>query len=327
MKKSATIGLLALSAIIGTARANADPVETLIATAGPNGPLKGTLLSAGPNHGPVVLIIPGSGNIDRDGNSPAGIKAATYRLLAEGLASHDVTSVRIDKRGLFSSADATPDPNSVTIADYVTDIHGWISAIRRQTGVSCIWLLGHSEGGLVAMAAAQNRQEVCGLVLIATAGRPMGELLRAQLKANPANAPLLPQALAAIDSLESGKPFDTMPLDPALAPLFRSQVQRFLISAFSYEPAKLLKDYAKPVLILQGQRDIQVDEADADLLKRADPEAVLLLLPNVNHVLKTVTSDDRMTNIATYGDPTLPLSPGIVEAISNFVQEHASRAR
>jgi len=259
--------------VVGATRAKADPVETFVATASPTGPLKGTMLSRGSDTGPVVLIIPGSGNIDRDGNSPAGIRSATYRLLAEGLAAHGVSSVRIDKRGLFTSAAATPDPNSVTIADYVADVHAWISTIRQQTGVSCAWLLGHSEGGLVAMAAAQNRQDVCGLVLIATAGRPMGELLRAQLKANPANTPLLPQAFAAIDSLEAGKSFDTTNMETALAPLFRAQVLGFLISAFSYDPAKLLKDYAKPVLILQGQKDIQVEEADAHLLKQADPKA------------------------------------------------------
>ncbi len=70
----------------------------------------------------MVLIIPGSGPTDRDGNNPAGIKAATYRLLAEGLASRGVATLRIDKRDMFASAAATPDANAVTIADYVVDV-------------------------------------------------------------------------------------------------------------------------------------------------------------------------------------------------------------
>ena len=321
--------LFAIAIGIGSARsASMNPVESFVAIGGPNGPLKGTMLSPGPEHGPVVLIIPGSGPTDRDGNSPAGLKASTYKLLAEGLVEHGVTTVRIDKRGLFASSAGTRDPNAVTIPDYVTDVHGWIERIRQQTGSACVWLLGHSEGGLIAIAAAQNRQDVCGLVLVAAAGRSMGEVLRDQLKANPANAPLLPQALPAIDGLEAGKHVDTTNMHPALAALFRPQVQGFLISAFSYDPAQLLKTFSnKPVLIIQGQRDIQVGEADALLLKAADPGATLLLLPDVNHVLKTVTSDNRQSNIATYADPSLPLAPGIVKAISSFLGGKASEAR
>jgi fermentation-respiration switch protein FrsA (DUF1100 family) len=117
-------------------------------------------------------------------------------------------------------------------------------------------------------------------------------------------------------------------MNPALLRLFSPKVQGFLISAFSYDPGELLAGYAKPVLILQGQRDIQVREADAQLLKQADPAASLLLLPDVNHVLKFVTSDDRMANIATYTDAGLPLAPGVVDAIASFLtaSEQPTRA-
>ncbi|MEO9132490.1 MAG: hypothetical protein ABI240_14950, partial [Sphingomonas sp.] len=63
------------------------------------------------------------------------------------------------------------------------------------------------------------------------------------LKANPANAPLLGQALAAIDSLEAGKAFDTTGLNPALLPLFSPMVQPYLIDTFRYDPAKLAAAY------------------------------------------------------------------------------------
>jgi alpha-beta hydrolase superfamily lysophospholipase len=150
--------------------------------------------------GPIVLIIPGSGPTDRDGNSPLGIKASTYRLLAEELARHNIGSVRIDKRGMFASGAAVKDANAVTIRDYAADVHSWVRAIRSRTSAPCVWLLGHSEGGLVALAAVQEDQGICGLVLVAAAGRPLDEVLRAQLEANPANAPLLEQANAAITS-------------------------------------------------------------------------------------------------------------------------------
>jgi hypothetical protein len=71
----------------------------------------------------VVLIIPGSGPTDRDGNSGLGVKASTYRLLAEALAERGIASARIDKRGMFASAGAVADPNHVTISDYAADAH------------------------------------------------------------------------------------------------------------------------------------------------------------------------------------------------------------
>ena len=96
-------------------------------------------------------------------------------------------------------------------------------------------------------------------------------------------------------------------------------MQGFLINAFSYDPAKLIAAVSKPVLIMQGKRDIQVGVADAERLKLAAPKAELVLLPDANHVLKAVAGDDKRANIATYADPTLPLAPGVVDAISTFV--------
>lgn len=293
--------------------------QTDISAPGPDGPLKGTLSSASVSSAPVVLIIPGSGPTDRDGNNPLGVKAATYRLLAEELASDGISTVRIDKRGMFASSAAIPDANAVTIDDYVRDIHAWVDVVREKTGAKCVWLLGHSEGGLVALSAAQDDKKICGLVLVATVGRPLGEVLKEQLRANPANAPLLPQALAAIDTLEAGNRVDTSGMSPSLTPLFKPEVQGFLISAFAINPTKLIAQVQKPVLIIQGERDIQVSTADARALKTASPTSTLTLLPDTNHVLKRVTSDNRLENVATYADPNLPIAPGVADAVARFV--------
>jgi len=322
----ALIGLAALTSVtqIHAADQPANPaerssIETLVEAPGPIGPLKGTMLAPPEGRGPVILIVPGSGAIDRDGNSPATISAAPYRLLAEGLVAQGVTTVRTDKRGVAGSAAATLDGNAVTVADYVSDVRAWVAVIRQLTGAPCIWLLGHSEGGLIALAAARKLQDICGVMLVSTAGRPMGELLRNQIQANPANAPLLAQASAAIDALEAGKPVDTTSMPPPLQRLFNPQVQGFLIDLFAYDPVQLLAGYRRPVLILQGQRDVQVHEADAHLLKGADPRAILVLLPTANHVLKPITSDDIAANVAAYSNASLPLAPGVLDAISKFL--------
>jgi uncharacterized protein len=313
--------LLAATLVLAAAlaAANAAPVQSYVEAPGPMGPLKGTMLAPASGRAPMILVIPGSGPTDRDGNNPFGLKAASYKLLAEDLAARGIGTVRIDKRGMFASSMAVADANAVTIDDYVTDVGAWIASIRKQTGVPCVWVLGHSEGGLVALAAAQKVPDICGLVLISAPGQPLGEVLRLQLRANPANAPVLDQAMAAIDSLEAGKHVDVTGMNPALMPLFAPQIQGFLISVFSYDPARLISTITKPVLILQGERDLQVSVADAERLKQAAPQAKLVLLPNTNHVLKTVTTDDRRANSATYADPSLPLAPGVVDAVANFV--------
>jgi pimeloyl-ACP methyl ester carboxylesterase len=313
---------LGLAAIAAAPMASAAPTDATIEAPGPRGPLAGTMLTvSGP--GVPILIVPGSGPTDRDGNNPLGIRARPYKLLAEAFAARGIPSVRIDKRGLFGSARAVADANAVTIADYAADVHAWVDVVRARTGASCVWVLGHSEGGLVALAAAQKPEGICGLLLLAAPGRKMGEILREQLRADPANAPLLPQAEAAIASLEARKPVDAAALPRALLPLFRPQVQPFLIDLLAQDPAALAAKVERPILVVQGLRDIQVTEADARRLAAAAPDSKLVLLPGVNHVLKTVASAGRAENLATYGDPDLPLAPAVADAIAEFIAGHA----
>ena len=138
MRFAARVVVLSAACLLDSvARAQAPTSERPLEAAGPLGPLKGTLLMPGSAPVAVVLIIPGSGPTDRDGNRPAGMKASTYRLLAEGLAARGVASLRIDKRGLFGSAAAVKDANSATLADYGDDVKAWVAVLRKETGAPC----------------------------------------------------------------------------------------------------------------------------------------------------------------------------------------------
>ena len=298
------------------------PIE--ITAPGPEAPLAGTLIETTANA-PLVLIVPGSGPTDRDGNNPLGVAGGPYRQLAEALAARGIASVRIDKRGLAGSAGAVADGNAVTTADYADDVHSWAKAIARRTGRSCIWVLGHSEGGLVALQAAQHPEGLCGLILVSAAGRSIGAVMREQLRANPANAPILNAAMSAIDSLEAGKRIASAGLPAPLKPLFREAVQGYLIDLFSHDPVKLIGAVSLPVLIVQGDRDLQVSVADAEALHRAQPTAELRILPGVNHVLRPVADNGRAANIATYGDATLAISPAVADTVATFVAHGIER--
>ncbi|WP_322965267.1 alpha/beta hydrolase [Sphingomonas fuzhouensis] len=318
---------MSLAALLAAMLAAAAPmVDRDIAAPGPQGPLKGSWTGPEGAKVPVVLMIPGSGPTDRDGNTPLGVKAAPLRLLAEGLAAKGIASVRIDKRGMFASAGAIPDANRVTIDDYAADTRAWIAAIRAKTGAPCVWVLGHSEGGLVALDTAAARPAgLCGVIAVSTPGRRLGAVMRAQFHANPANAPILADADRAIDALEAGRTIPAASLMPPLPMIFADAVQPFLVNSFAKDPAKLAAATAKPLLIVQGEADLQVTVEDAKILKAAQPKATLVLLPSVNHVLKTVEGDSRGTNLATYADPNLPIAPGVVTAMADFIQDHPTR--
>lgn len=282
------------------------------------GALQGTLVDKRRSD-PVVLIVPGSGPTDRDGNNPMGMKSDAYKLLAEALIKEDIASVRIDKRGMFGSAGAG-DPNITSPQAYVDDIHAWIDAIKTERGSKCVFLLGHSEGALMVSLAAEGRKDVCGLILVSGMGRTFGAVVREQLTSNPANAPVLDQAMHALDELEAGHDVDVTEMHPALLPLFAPNVQRYMKSLINIDPVEALRRANKPALIVQGTRDIQVSVEDARLLDKA-PKTKLRLIENMNHILKEAPAD-RAGNLATYADPSLPIATDFVGQIEEFIENN-----
>ena len=279
---------------------------------GPIGPLEAeTLAPEGAKHS--VVIIPGTGPIDRDGNAPdLGLDSDTYKLLAEALQAEGVASFRIDKRGFHGSARAARD---ITIAGYAEDARAWVE--RAAQDVPCVWIAGHSEGGLVALLAAQDPPEaLCGLILLAAAGTPVGPVLVEQIRDNPATTSLAGEAARLVAELEAGRTRDPASLSPALRFLFSEGNQRFMTDLFAYDPIPLAKTWAGPTLIVQGDRDLQFRPYHSDLLAAALPQAGRAPLPGATHMLKR---DVPGAPFATYRDPTLPLHPDLVPAIVDFL--------
>lgn len=295
----------------------ATPAVSSEVKAGPDAALAGTLLKPAGKSRAAMIIIPGSGPTDRDGNNPAGIKAASYRKLAEALAERGIATVRIDKRGMFGSA-AAGNPNTATFADYDADVRSWVEVARKASGHKCVWVAGHSEGGLVAMRGAAG-PNVCGVVLLAAPGEKLGDTIRKQLRDNPANAPFLASALQALGELEAGRKVPVEGMHPALAQsLFNPAIQTFLIELLSQNPERLAASVKQPMLIVQGGHDVQVGLASGDVLKKAAPRASYQLFPAMNHVLVDAAAE-RSANLATYAEPDRPLTAGLADRVAAFV--------
>lgn len=291
------------------------PTSTEVTLASTPAPLHGTLLAPEGTARAVAVILPGSGPTDRDGNSAVTrIAGSTYRLLAEGLVERGVATIRIDKRGIGASAPAGLSEAELRFNDYATDARAWAAEAAARAGQPCAWLIGHSEGALVVLAAVRVPDDkVCGLVLISGAGRPAAVAIADQLAGVP--EPMKTQALAALDDLAAGRETANI---PGLESLFRPSVQPYLISWFALDPAALAAAYDGPVLIMQGTTDLQITMTDAEALAAARPDAALVRLEGVNHVLK-VAPIDRAANLATYFDANLPLAPGVTEAVADFI--------
>jgi pimeloyl-ACP methyl ester carboxylesterase len=293
-----------------------DPVSTPVSLPSEPSPLHGTLLTPDGDTRAAALIIAGSGPTDRDGNSRLGVTASSYRLLAEGLAAHGVATVRTDKRGVGASAFALTSETELVFTDYADDARAWAAETARLTGQPCAWLIGHSEGALVALAAVEASDDtICGLVLLSGAGRTARVVLEEQLGPQ-LPEPLRTQAFHALAELEAGRLVPDAP--SALAALFRPSVQPYLISWLALDPAKLAAGYDGPMMIGQGSTDVQTTVADAEALAAARPDAHLVVWDGVNHLLK-IAPAERAANIATYSNPDLPLAPGVVDEVAGFI--------
>ncbi|HXC56204.1 MAG TPA: alpha/beta fold hydrolase [Rhizomicrobium sp.] len=302
---------LAFVALAMSARAAETEVSLKTAT----GTLWGT--EASPAQGaaaPVALMLAGSGPTDRNGNGPT-LRTDTYKLLAAALGERGIATLRIDKRGIGQSSAAMVSEADLRIQSYGDDAKAWAADLRARTGAPCVWLIGHSEGALIAELAAQDNRDICGLILLSGAGRKAADVLREQLANLP--DPLKAQAFSALAELEAGHTVTSPP--PQLVGLFRPSVQPYLISWLALDPAALLARLKLPVLIVQGDTDLQVSLDDARRLAAARPDAKLVILAGVNHILK-VAPADRAANLASYGDPTLPLAPTLAGTIASFMQ-------
>ncbi|MBY8959168.1 alpha/beta fold hydrolase [Pseudomonas fluorescens] len=307
--------VLILSLTLFTGFAHATVLQRPISLDTGSGELFGSLLlPKSDNPVPVVLILAGSGPTDRDGNNPDGGRNDSLKRLAWVLAKHNIASVRYDKRGVAASRPATPDERNLSVEGYVDDAVAWSQKLKNDPRFGPLILLGHSEGALIATLAAP-RADAAALISLSGSARPVDQVIREQL-ARSLPPPLMLRSNELLDSLKAGHTDDNVPAP--LQPIFRPSVQPYLISLFRQDPAKAFAQLKMPALIVQGSNDMQVGVGDAQALKAAKPDAELVVIDGMNHVMRIVPADVKR-QLASYKDPNLPLAAELGGKLIEFI--------
>ncbi|MGR9048303.1 alpha/beta hydrolase family protein [Halobacillus faecis] len=282
------------------------------------GQLYGELLL--PDHDgphPVALIIPGSGPTDRNGNSQGGGSNNSLKLLSESLADKGIASLRYDKRGAGKNMDAVTGNSEMRFEVFIDDAKQWLETLEDDKRFTNIAVIGHSQGSLVGMMAA-GAETTEAFISLAGAGQTIDHVLEKQL-ADSLPEDLFKESQTILGEMREGKTVDDV--SQSLQGVFAPDVQPFLLSWMAYDPAEQLAELDVPTLIVNGTNDIQVPESEAQLLKEAEPEAELMLVERMNHVLKEAP-ENREENLATYTNPDLPLADGLVDGIIDFLNQH-----
>ena len=282
---------------------------------------------------PGLVLLSGSGPTDRDGNQPPAFMTDLLKQIAAGLANHGIATLRFDKRGMDANASELPPDQSLygaffTWENFVGDTVAAGRFLRQQPEIdpARIGFLGHSEGGILSLDAAQalrsDGHPIAALILIGAPGRTIDAIvsdqLRALLKRQGAPPPqteyFLKQNRQVIDYIRANGrvPFN---MPQGLAPIYPPYLGMFLQSELAEDPCKLVAAFSGPVLVINGAFDAQVSPTldtallEAALKSRKNDDHTVIIALDASHNLKSVQSVD---------DPgiTGPVIPAILDQLT-----------
>jgi pimeloyl-ACP methyl ester carboxylesterase len=196
-------------------------------------------------------------------------------------------------------------------------------------------LIGHSEGAMSAVLLAERMPRIAAVVLMAGPGRPIDVLLAEQLLDARRKSGAGPEELGELEaqiagflaSVKEGRPIDAAALPPELAVFVPARA--WLSSHLLQDPLANLRKLRCPVLILQGERDVQVSaERDAPPLLAAlrdagNEDCELVIFPGLDHLFKRVPGET-----ASELDylKSRPVDAEFLEALSTWLRERLLKA-
>lgn len=275
---------------------------------------------------PAVVLVGGSGNIDRDS---VAFGIPVMGQLAGHLADAGHVVVRYDKRGVGQSGGRA---ESATLSDYADDVVAVVKWLREQKDVDDdrIAVVGHSEGGSVALLAASRSGDIKAVVSLSAMGVRGAELVLEQQRRALESLKIsdeekqkrvaLQQQI--MEAVLTGQGWDGIP------EAMRKQADTpWFQSLLAFDPAPVMKKVKQPLLIVHGELDKQVPIGNAELLnglatQRKRGTATLALLPGINHLLVPA----RTGEVSEYGSlAEAKVSPDVARTIVDWLKQLPAR--
>lgn len=274
--------------------------------------IKGTLVTpVSQEKMPLVILLQGSGPTDRNGNQ-SFLKNDALKKLALELAENGIASYRYDKR-ILQAQRLNIQEKDMRFDDFVTDALTVLDHFQDNEKFEKTVILGHSQGSLVGMLAAKDRAD--GFISIAGLAQPIDSVLTVQIASQmPGLKENVQQTFKELRANGSSSSYN-----PVLESIFRPSVQPFILSWMKFDPREEIAKIEIPVLLINGSNDLQVGEEEAQQLKEANPKAQLLILENMNHILRKIEGDD-LENSKSYNEASLPLHPELIPNLVQFIE-------
>ena len=296
--------------------------------------LSGTLCApADTGRFPVVLLVHGSGPLDRDENMP-GQRLNVFSAIAHDLAGHGVASLRYDKRGCAKSSGSYL---TAGISDFVDDAAAWLDAlaVHDASAPGALFVLGHSEGCIVAPQLSLRRPLLEGVILLCPFVEPGESLLlrqAAQLQREITQLRgVAGLATRVISGIGGGTVASQVRLiqrlntstPPTLRVGWRRVPAKALRELMSLDAPALFRQVSAPMLVIGGDKDMQCDPADVDrIAELAGGPTEVHRLPNLTHILRT-----------EHGSPSIlgarqllaePIDPAVITLIINWLDRRGA---
>ncbi len=272
---------------------------------------------------PAVVLVGGSGPTDRD-SLVYGIPILGE--LASAIADAGFIAVRYDKRGVGQSGGRA---ESAGLAEYAEDVRAVVKALsdRKDVDPKRIAVVGHSEGGTVALLAASKDKRISAVGLLATPGVSGAELILAQQQHSLGRSKMSAEEKQAAvdlqrrihDAVITGKGWEQLPIT-----IRRSVDNPEFQSLLTNDPANIMPDVRQPILILQGTLDTKVEVSNADRLltlakaRKNAPPVDFVKVPGANHLLEQATTGEE----DEYGSlPDKHVSKAVTQALVEWLQK------
>ncbi len=293
-----------------------------------------TLPNNNSNIHPVVIIVPGTGSSDRDGNSKK-LNMNLYRLLAEYLTTIGYATVRYDKRGLHKSEGDFIKTGVNDLVDDIISVYNYVN-VRDDIDSENIFLLGHSEGSILSTISSE-KMNLKGLILLSGAGISIRTALSMQSR----------EAFNEIQNMKGLKGmllkllYSENKIKKTQEKLYQKALEtdediiKFQMRKF---PAKWLREHLQyddkdvltllkgktiPVLCITGDKDVQADPNDLKTVDKLNNNNITIeIVENMDHILRYYGGEKTIMNLKKQykNEVYKPLHEGLKKVLKNWFE-------